>query len=192
MPSRDVLMGQIGDHSIVKPNPLVWMLLLIVVIAIIVGAIIMWGLYRKPGGYHPAWAPSGCDVVMDHRYGNRIIVIARDEAQFDTEAECAQVILDVLAMEPDFFAEASAGIHGVPRCVELQLPAYGAFRHRFYIQYYEVRTDEFNFNVLRVIQGPTRYRNEDITLSQLREVANGELTLGFLRERDVPQDSTNP
>jgi len=175
-------MGYIGDHSIVKPNPLEWTFLLIVVIAVIVAATIMWGFYRNPGGYHPAWAPSGCDVVMDHQYGNRIIVIARDEAQFDTEAECAQVILDALTFERDFFADPSAGPFGIPRCVELQIPAYGAYRHRFYVQYYEVRTDEFNFNVLCVIQGPIPYRNEDITLSQLRQVANRELTLGFLRE----------
>jgi len=172
--------GYESDHSIVRQNPIGWIFLGIVVIAIIIAGMIMFGFYKTPSGYHPSWAPDGCRVIADERYGSRVIVRVSDPENFDTEAECAKVILDALVFEDAFFRQTAAGNEEIPRCVELQLPRYAGSRGEFYIQYYEIRTDEFNFNVLRVVDGPVPYRNEEITLSELRQVAEGELQLGFL------------
>jgi hypothetical protein len=153
----------------------------LIVVAIIISAMIMFGFYKTPSGYHPSWAPDGCRVITDPQYGPRVIIRVSDMENFDTEAKCAQVILDALTYEDEFFRNRAGGRPGIPRVVELQLPGYGSFREEFYIQYYEVRTNDFDFNVLRVIRGPTQYFNDEITLPQLRQVANGELTLGFLQ-----------
>ena len=169
-----------SGHNIVKENPLGWMFVGIVVVAIIISAMIMFGFYHTRPGYHPSWAPDGCRIIMESQFGPRIFILVSDTEKFDTEAECAQVILDALLFEDDFYRDQAGTRRGIPRIVELQLPGYGSFDEEFSIQYYEVRTDDFNFNTLRVINGPVRYFNDQIELSELRQVANGERMLGFL------------
>jgi len=167
------------DTDIVKPSPLRWLFVAVVGVAVIFVAVLVIVFFVGGDVNRPGWAPQGCTVIIDEAFGNRVTILVHDIFDFDTEAECASVILAALGGETAFFSRRSTNPRGIQACIDIQFPR-TSYGDQPVVQYYEVRTPNFNYNVLRSIGTPYTYENEDITGDELARVAGGDLELGFL------------
>ncbi len=169
-----------GNRGIIRTAVPAWLLVLVSVVAIVLIVILFAGILAPPRGHHPRWAPDGCSVYRQIEWPNRaVIILVLDEENFDTEAECASVILNAIKGEAAFFR--GQGTHVFDHDVQIQFPMREGHVVPI-LQYVEVHGGEHHYAVLRTQNIRPAYGNYTFTVEELQKVADGQLKLGFLKD----------
>jgi len=167
------------NRGIIRSAVPAWLLVLVAVVAIILIVILFAGILAPPRGHHPRWAPDGCSVYRQIEWPNRaVIILVLDEENFDTEAECASVILNAIKGEEAFFR--GQATHVFDHDVQIQFPMREGHVVPI-LQYVEVQAGEHHYNLLRTVDVRPAYNNNVITVEELQKIADGQLELGFLK-----------
>ncbi len=146
------------------------------------GAAIVFGveLNRNHPYRDPDWAHEGCSLAKNKDEGSRIIILIHNEDAFDTEIECASVILAALNGEEEYFQERRDPDIG--RVVEIHFPGERNIP-RGVLQYMEITAPSRSYNTLRWMNGSNElYENQGMSVEVLEEIASGETELGFMQD----------
>jgi hypothetical protein len=165
------------EPGIIKTNPKLYRFLLIAFIAAALVPILFLIIYAEPPERRPNWAPDGCSVFRRVTNGRKELVIEiRNLENFDTDREAAQTIIAAYDAEKEWFETWNSA--AIPVDIQLHYPNRSYARNPilfFQKQIIPARLDRLSF-----IRIPTEYLNEEITIPELREVAEGDHELGFM------------